>query len=73
LTDEREALAGRAAEHYIHTFPADPSNLPNLVSSHFGDGPWQHCTLWEVEFVGETVNRIELNRRNNIEPGLFKT
>ena len=73
VADQREALAGRAAEHAVDRAPVDPRQAFAMSSpverlERMREGG----RFREVEFVDGAMHRVDLDCRGHVEAGLLE-
>ena len=73
LTDQREPLTGRAAEHDIDFALADPGGLADRCAGDFLYVAANRGAVGEIELVGRTMDGVYLDGGDNVEPRLFET
>lgn len=71
LADQGKALA-RSPTDDGSDWTLDSAPLANLVPTQFGHRLRNHGTIWKVEFMNGTVNRVDFDRSRNLETSLLK-
>jgi hypothetical protein len=72
LADHRKTLARRTTEYDIDSAISQAGPCSNRSPSEFGDRLREDCAKGEIEFMYCAMDRIDLDRSYNIEPGLFE-
>ena len=73
MPDQREPLARRSAEDDIDFSVSDPRTISNFVASQIDNRFRDHRATRKIERVRRAMNRIDFDRRDHIETGLFET
>jgi hypothetical protein len=72
LTDQGEPLAGGTAEHNIDAPLTDFGSGSYVRTAQPCNRPGDYCAGRKVELVGASMDRVNFDSRNDIEPSLLE-
>lgn len=72
VSDQREALTRRPAEHTVYPAIADAGRLTDIGRRERGNRLRDNRCIGEVELMNGAVDRIDLNGSSNVEAGLLE-
>ncbi len=73
VTDQREALTRRAAEHAIHSPRPDSGGFANICRRKPQHRLRDNSAVWEVKLVDGAMHGIDFNRGDHVEARLFES
>src|ERR1035438_212234 len=72
VTNEGKSLARSATEDYIDPFASNSGDPAEILTGHGCNRTRNDCALGKIELVDRCVNRIDFDRRHDIESGLLE-